>query len=154
LARLDCAQDRLSDKREAAVVDTREGRILFVVPAGADDFTATVLEKFDHPVTTCTGPEPDVVCPLVRGDGCPWFEEAHGIVFSLDLRLPAHQAILREYEHMAADAGRDLPIRVVVPAGAVIPDDLLDAARVWSANPSVAELDGFAAEVEAADRFA
>jgi hypothetical protein len=136
------------------VGDTSQGRILFVVPAGADAFTASVLEKFDHPVQRCQGPEHETVCPLVAGDGCPWYEEAHGIVFSLDLSLPEHQAILREYERIATEEGRDLPIRVVVPPGTDIPPDLLDAARLWSANPTVAELDGFAAEVEAADRSA
>ncbi len=136
------------------MADTHEGRILFVVPEGAADYTVSVLEKFDHPVTTCKGPDPGVDCPLVHGDGCPWYEEAHGIVFSLDLTDPAHQAILREYERLAATDRRDLPIRVIVPDGTPIPDHLLDAVRTWSRDPNVAELDGFAAEVEAADRFA
>ncbi len=128
------------------------GRILLVVPEGADEFTASVLERLDHPVTTCHGPRPGKDCPMVHGEGCPWFEDAHGVVFSLDLSLPAHRAILHAYRELAAAEGRDVPIRVVAPPDADRTE--VDAALVWSHEPSVAELDGFAALVEAADRFA
>ncbi len=133
--------------------DSDGGRILLVVPAGADDFAASVLEKLDHPVTTCHGPKPGTACPLVHGEGCEWFEEAHGIVFALDLDRPAHRAILRTYERLTEDEHRDVPIRVVIPPGSELPGGV-DGEPVWSGEPTVADLDGFAALVEAADRFA
>lgn len=131
--------------------EEKDGRILLVVPDGADDFNATVLKKLDHTVRTCHGPAPGAVCPLVHGDGCAWFAEAHGIVFSLDLARPAHRAVLRTYARMTA-GGRDVPVRVVVPRGTKLPPEFADL-PVWVGEPSVADLDGFAALVEAADRL-
>src|SRR5579871_5547290 len=113
--------------------DVEPGRILLVVPEGADDFTASVLERLEHAVTTCHGPAPGTVCPLLHGDGCEWFEEAHGIVFSLDLSRPAHRAIVKAYEDAAAAAGRDVPMRVVVPRGATIPPDL-EGILAWAGD--------------------
>ncbi len=127
------------------------GPILLVVPEGADDFAASFLERLDHHVTTCHGPEGSE-CPLLRGDGCRWYEGAHGVVFSLDLARPAHRAILRTYEEAARAAGRDLPMRVVVPPGSEAPEDV--DVLAWPGEPCAADLDGFAALVEAADRFA
>ena len=50
---------------------------------------------------------------LVGGHGCQLYEEAHGIVFALDLERPEHRAIVRSYR----DLGRaELPIRAVVHA--------------------------------------
>ena len=129
------------------------GRILLVVPEGADDFTASFLERLDHPVTTCHGPTPGAACPMVLGEGCPWYDTAHGIVFSLDLARPAHRAVLRAYAETARSAGREIPMRVVVSAGPQPPPDVDDVVA-WAGEPSVADLDGFAALVEAADRFA
>jgi len=130
-----------------------DGRILLVVPDGDDGFTASFLERSGHPVTTCHGPRPGSACPLVHGDGCAWYEGAHGIVFALDLSLPDHRAILGTYARAAKATGRDLPMRAVVPPGSPLPpgpDDVL----TWAGEPSVSELDGFAALVEAADRLA
>jgi len=125
------------------------GRILLVAPEGTESFTAAFLQKLDHPVTTCRGPDPGARCPLLDGRGCPSYDAAHGIVFSLDLALPAHRAILRRYADATRGAGRDLPIRVVVPQGS----SEVDGVVTWAGEPSVADLDGFAALVEAADRF-
>lgn len=133
--------------------DTNAGLILLVVPESTDEFTASVLEKLDHAVLTCHGPKPGRDCPLLHGDGCPWLAEAHGIVFSLDLGRPAHRAILQAYDRLAADAGRDVPIRVILPPGATLPPGL-DNLMTWEGEPSVADLDGFAALVEAVDRAA
>ena len=127
------------------------GTVLLVVPEDADDFTASILEKLEHGVITCHGPTGRRHCPLVHGQGCAWFNEAHGIVFALDLRLPEHAAIVRHYEDLAASAGRDLPIRVIVPAGSDAPTHLGDV-PTWYGDPTVAQLDGFAALVEATDR--
>ena len=127
------------------------GTVLLVVPEDADDFTASILEKLEHGVITCHGPTGRHDCPLVHGQGCAWFNEAHGIVFALDLRLREHAAIVRHYEDLAASAGRELPIRVIVPAGSDAPSRLGDV-PTWYGDPTVAQLDGFAALVEATDR--
>jgi hypothetical protein len=73
--------------------------------------------------------------------------------FALDLSQPAHHTILRRYEEAARAAGRDLPMRVVVPPGPAAPDDV-GGVLAWTGEPCYADLDGFAALVEAADRFA
>ena len=71
-------------------------------------------------------------------------------MFKLDLRRSHHQAILRRYQELAR---LDMPIRVVVsPADAERYADLLRDVEVWAHEPTVADLDGFAARVEAADR--
>lgn len=134
------------------MTDSREGMILVDVTAGdGGRFETTFLEKIGHPVLVCHGPEGGV-CPLVAGDGCPKFEDAHGIVFELDLERPEHRAIIRRYRQLA---GTDLPIGVLVQADqAARYADLLANVNVWTRQPTVSDLDGFAAEVEAADRFA
>src|SRR3974390_2281117 len=137
----------------AAMEDVEAGRILLVVPDNDDGFTASFLERSDHPVTTCHGPRPGSQCPLVHGDGCASYEAAHGIVFALDLSLPPPRAVLRTYVRAGTAAGRDLPMRVVVPPGSQLPPGL-DDVLPWVGEPSVSELDGFAALVEAADRLA
>ena len=133
--------------------DAQPGTVLLVVPEGADDFAASFLERADHHVMTYHGPEAGSGCPLLRGEECPQYEGAHGIVFSLDLSNAAHRTILRTYEQAARDVGRDLPMRVVVPPGPAAPDDV-GGVLVWAGEPCAADLDGFAALVEAADRFA
>ena len=47
---------------------------------------------------------------LVGGHGCQLYEEAHGIVFALDLERPEHRAIVRSYRDLGP---AELPIRVV-----------------------------------------
>jgi hypothetical protein len=80
------------------------------------------------------------------------FEQAHGIVFKLDLGQDQHRAILRRYRALARP---DMPIRVLVsPADAERHAELLRDVQLWTREPNVADLDGFAAEVEAADRLA
>ena len=127
------------------------GTVLLVVPEDADHFTASVLEKLEHRVITCHGPTRSQHCPLVHGQGCAWYNEAHGVVFALDLRRPEHVAIVRHYEDLADRLGRELPIRVIVPAGSDAPSRLGDV-PTWYGDPTVAQLDGFAALVEATDR--
>jgi len=128
-----------------------EGVILLDVPPGQDgEFDRATLERMGHPVHVCHGPAAESVCPLLAGDGCPLFEQAHGIVFKLDLGVPQHREILERYRRLGRSG---LPIRVLAPG----PDGERDAAlgdvEVWSHEPNVADLDGFAAEVEAADRL-
>ncbi|HET9442680.1 MAG TPA: hypothetical protein VFO65_05110, partial [Acidimicrobiales bacterium] len=109
-----------------------------------------MLERLGHPVVTCGGPDVATLCPLLGGQGCDKFEEAHGIVFELDLDRPQHRAVLHRYAELARE---DLPIRVVVrPEQAVRYAELLREVQWWDHSPTMADLDGFAAQVEAADR--
>ena len=127
-----------------------ESRILLDVRGGDREFVESFLERIGHPVTTCSGPDPGTICPLLSGEGCTKFEDAHGIVFELDLDRPQHRAIL---EHYAELRQPELPIRVVVrPEQKVTYAALLADVEVWDHEPTVAELDGFAANVEAVDR--
>lgn len=129
--------------------ETACGLVLLDVMTGEGDFDRSILERLGHPVTECPGPG-DELCPLLSGAGCPMFEAAHGIVFELDLDRPQHRDILQRYRALARP---DLPIGVVVRAGQRDRyADLLSQFQVWDHAPSVADLDGFAAEVEAADR--
>ena len=76
-------------------------------------------------------------------------DRAHGVIFKLDLDRPHHRAILGRYQQILAD---DVPIRAVVSEEqAVRYRDLLTGVQVWDHDPTIGELDGFAAEVEAAD---
>lgn len=128
----------------------RHGLILLDVPPDIDEhFDVSFLERSGHPVEVCRGPQ-DRPCPLLGGLGCPKFESAHGIVFELDLDRAEHREILQRYQ-AAASAGR--PIRVVVgPGQAERYPDVLAGVEIWTHQPTVAELDGFAARVEATDR--
>lgn len=131
--------------------DVQGGVVLLDALADDVEFDQSMLERMGHPVVTCAGPEVKHLCPLLGGEGCPKFEQAHGIVFKLDLDRAQHRAIVRRYRELARP---DLPIRVVVS-----PDQLhryaglLSEVQVWDHDPNAADLDGFAAEVEAADRF-
>lgn len=133
--------------------DWHEGIVLLDVPPGLDgEFDRAMLERMGHPVRLCHGPEGDSVCPLLDGRGCPLFEEAHGIVFKLDLSVDQHRAILERYRQLGRP---DMPIRVLVSGSDAERDGaLLSEVEVWTHEPCVADLDGFAAEVEAADRLA
>lgn len=130
----------------------RQGRILLDVPPGSEgDFDRSILEKFEHPVDVCHGPAPDEICPLLGPEGCTLADTAHGIVFALDLDRPQHRAILEAYRRTGT---ADRPIRVIVSADQMERyGDLLEDFEVWDHDPSVADLDGFAAEVEAVDRY-
>ena len=126
-----------------------EGVILIDGPPGEGEaFDASFLERNDHPVLVCHGPS-EQPCPLLNGEGCAKFEAAHGIVFALDLDVPQHRAIVERYR---TEYG-ELPIRVVVrPEQAVRYRAELTGVEVWTHEPTVADLDGFAARIEAQDR--
>jgi hypothetical protein len=127
-----------------------EGMILLDVTAGTGEFDRDILERFDHPVRVCHGPGHATLCPLLAGKGCDDFAQAHGVIFELDLDRPQHRAILRRYRELART---DVPIRVIASAeqAAHYAEELRDI-EVLTHTPTVADLDGFAAEVEAADR--
>ena len=124
--------------------------LLDVTPGFEEEFDSDILDRLGHPVIVCHGPEPGRLCPLLGGEGCGKFERAHGIVFMLDLERPQHREILARYRRLARP---DLPIRAYArPEQAVRFADLLADIEVWTHLPTVADLDGMAAEVEAADR--
>ena len=126
-----------------------EGIILDVTP-GTAAFEQGFLEKLGHPVLVCHGPEHDV-CPLLAEGSCELLESAHGVVFQLDLSRPHHRVILKRYQEVL---GEDRPIRVVVEPGQDVEyAGLLAGCQVWTREPNAADLDGFAAQVEAADSF-
>jgi hypothetical protein len=129
-----------------------EGVILLdVTPGEGEAFESSFLERNAHPVIVCHGPTATKPCPLLGEEGCPKFAAAHGIVFELDLDRPEHRAIVERYRALGRPG---LPIRVVVrPDQADRYRDLLTQVEVWTHEPNAAELDGFAAEVEATDRF-
>ena len=129
----------------------QESLILLVTPPGPEgEFDQTFMERSGHHVVVCHGPEPATLCPLLAGDGCEMVDDAHGIVFELDLDRPQHRAILHRYRQVVRP---DVPIRAIVRPGQDIRyADQLAGVEVWAREPSVAELDGFVAEVEGADR--
>jgi len=72
------------------------------------------------------------------------------VLFELDLDRPQHRAILRRYRELARP---EVPIRAIVsPAQAERYADAFADVELLAHTPTVADLDGFAAEVEAADR--
>jgi hypothetical protein len=132
------------------VDDARDGMILLDVSAGTGEFDRELLERLGHPVKVCHGPEHATLCPLLAGKGCDEFDQAHGVIFELDLDRPQHRAIVRRYRELART---DVPIRVVASAEqAARYAEELRGIEVLTHDPTVADLDGFAAEVEAGDR--
>jgi len=129
--------------------ESMEGMILLDVSAGSDDFERDILERFGHAVTVCHGPGNEL-CPLLAGKGCDDFARAHGVIFELDLDQPQHRAIAQRYRDLAR---ADVPIRVVTTSEqATRYAEELCGIEVVAHISSVADLDGFAAQVEAADR--
>lgn len=126
-----------------------EGMILLDVTGGGE-FDRELLERFGHPVKVCHGPDQGALCPLLAGKGCDDFEGAHGVIFELDLERAQHRAILRRYRELARP---EVPITVVTtPDQAVRYAADLAGITVLTHGATTADLDGFAAEVEAADR--
>jgi hypothetical protein len=130
---------------------TMQGVVLLDISPGAGEaFERSFLEKVGHPALVCHGPHEGTLCPLLEGKGCADFEAAHGIVFELDLDRAQHRAIVERYQQLGREG---MPIRVVAtPEQAARYGDLLAGVEVWTHDPTAADLDGFAAEVEAADR--
>ena len=127
------------------------GRILLDVLAGPDEqFDVSFLERNEHPVIVCHGPAANTTCPLLAEGTCAKYAVAHGVIFELDLDRAEHRSILARYRELNAD----VPIRVVVRSDqAQRYRDLIDDVQVWTRPPNAADLDGFAAEVEAADFY-
>ncbi len=127
------------------------GMILIdVLPGAGGEFDQSFLERTGHQVVVCHGPEHGGLCPLLAGTGCERVEHAHGIVFALDLDRPQHRAILQRYHEVTRP---EVPIRAVVrPGQREKYADQLAGFDVWEHDPTVADLDGFAAGVDTADR--
>ena len=122
-----------------------------MTPGPDGEFDRVTLERAGHPVEVCRGPATHEPCPLLADATCPMFERAHGIVFKLDLDRPDRRSIVRRYRDIARP---DLPIRVLGAPGDDERFPELRDVEIWTHEPNVADLDGFAAEVEAADRLA
>ena len=129
----------------------RLGLILIdVAPGAGEKFDRSFLERTGHEVVVCHGPDHGELCPLLAGTGCDLVDRAHGIVFALDLDRPQHRAIVERYREVTRP---EVPIRAVVrPGQRDRYADLLSGFEVWEHEPNAADLDGFGAEVEAADR--
>lgn len=134
------------------MMDTPGGTILIdVTPGVGGEFDRSFLERTGHDVVVCHGPDHAAVCPLLAGAGCDKVDRAHGIVFALDLDEPQHRAILERYRAIIRP---DVPVQAVVrPGQRAKYAGLLGTVAVWEHEPTVADLDGFAAGVEAVDRY-
>jgi hypothetical protein len=129
---------------------TYERSVILDVTPGDGRFDTRFLESTGHPVLVCHGPDHGTLCPILK-DGCSKVEDAHGVVFQLDLDRPQHRAILRRYREVLAD---DVPLWVSVRPGQEVQyaEQLTDV-QVVVGEPGVTDLDAFAALVEAAEEF-
>lgn len=126
------------------------GMILDVTPGDEEGFERHLLEGMGHAVEVCHGPGGHDRCPLVEAGTCELVDRAHGVVFKLDLDRGYHREILERYR---STIGAVTPIAVAVrPGQEQTYADLLDGLYLWTHQPTAAELDGFAALVEAAGR--
>ena len=72
-------------------------------------FDATFLAHNQHPVTLCHCPAHRTPGPLLADGECAQFDDAHGVVFAIDLDWHQHREILTGYRGQ----NPDVPIRVV-----------------------------------------
>lgn len=124
--------------------------LLDVTSAEGERFERSFLERNGHEVVVCHGPHQGELCPMLSGEGCQWVDDAHGVIFELDLDRPQHRAILKRYREVMRP---EVPIRAVVRPGQ--PEAYaaeLEGVEVVTKDLTAADLDGFAAEVEAGDR--
>ena len=125
------------------------GMILDVTPGDYERFERDLLEGMGHQVEVCHGPDGHN-CPLLEEGTCDLIERAHGVVFKLDLDNEYHRQILARYRATVPD---DMPIAVAVREGQLAAYGTeLEGLYVWDHQPTTADLDGFAALVEAADK--
>ena len=134
------------------MADSDIGMILDVTPGDHEGFERHMLEGMGHQVEVCHGPGvgDHTHCPLLEVGTCEFVNEAHGVVFKLDLDREYHRRILQAYKQTLPS---DVPIAAAVRPGQDNTfAELLDGLYVWSHTPTAAELDGFGALVEASDR--
>ena len=138
----------INEVKEERMSVQLDSPILFDIPEG-EPADIEFLEGLGHPVLICHGPATKTLCPILAGKDCPLLDAAHGIVFQFDLDRPQHRAILARYKEVTRD---DVPIWVVVtPEQATQYTSLLAGLKVLTHDPVAGDLDGLAAEVEAAD---
>jgi hypothetical protein len=128
-----------------------ESLVLLDAPPGTGRFEHKILEDMGHKVLLCHGPSHEAPCPVLEdGGNCDLVENAHGVVFELDLDLDSHRKILRRYQVLVRP---EIPMRVVLQDGqAEAYADLLEGVEVWNHQPSAPELDAFSSRVEAMER--
>lgn len=132
------------------MADQDIGMILDVTPGDHEGFERRLLEGMGHRVEICHGPQGHG-CPLLEDGACELVDDAHGVVFKLDLDRDYHRRILDRYRTTVPEG---TPIAVAVqPGQETAYADLLDGLYLWNHEPTTADLDGFAARVEAADRI-
>lgn len=126
------------------------GMILDVTPGDYEGFERRLLEGTGHRVEVCHGPEEHGgVCPMLEGETCTMINQAHGVVFKLDLERETHRRILENYKRVLPDGA---PLAVALePDQVETYAHLLEGVHVWGHQPTSSDLDGFAALVEAAD---
>ena len=123
--------------------------ILDVTPGDHEGFERQLLEGMGHEVDVCHGPDGSGGCPLIDEGACSKVDGAHGVVFKLDLDRELHRQILQRYRETLP---ADMPVAVAVrPGQEADHQELLDGLYIWNHTPTAADLDGFAALVEAAD---
>jgi len=122
--------------------------IILDVTASDGTFESRFLEPLGHPVLVCHGPDFAKACPILKGR-CSKIDDAHGVVFQLDLDRPQHRAILRRYQEVLAE---DIPLWAsVLPGQESKYSELLSAVQVVVGGVGAADLDAFASQVEASD---
>ncbi len=105
-------------------------------------------ERLGHPVLVSHGPEWGHACPIIKG-ARPKVEASRGVIFQLDLDRPQHCVILKRYQEVASDG---MPVVAVAKPGQEERyAGRLRNVQVWAKEPTVAELDGFAALLETSD---
>lgn len=127
-------------------------RILVDSPDGQAVFDRDILERMGHGILACHGPNSGTICPILESGHCDLVDNAHGVIFQLDLDEPQHREILERY---VEELEPGIPMRVKVRAGQDQRySDLLDGMEVWTEEPSVTDLDAFSSRVEAYERTA
>jgi len=127
-------------------------RILIDSPDEKAVFDRDILARMGHGVMVCHGPGGGTICPILEEGHCGMVDDAHGVIFQLDLDVERHRTILAKY---VEDLDPGIPLRVKVRPGQEEKyRDLLDGMEVWTTDPSVSDLDGFSSRVEAYERTA
>ncbi len=128
----------------------RPSRILIDSPDGQAAFDRDILARMGHGILACHGPSSGTICPILDSGHCDLVDNAHGVIFQLDLDEENHREILAKYVE-ELDPG--IPLRVKVrPGQETRYADLLEGMEVWADEPSVTDLDAFSSRVEAYER--
>ena len=132
------------------MAENEPGLILDVTPGDHEGFERRLIEGTGHRLLVCHGPGGRHDCPLIENGQCELVDQAHGVVFKLDLDREYHRRILDAYRRSLPT---DMPVAVTVQPGQEdVAGELLDGLLLWNHEPTASDLDGFAALVEAADR--